>query len=149
MAYFEYCAGNHEAALTLMKHSFSQAKYLYCGQLHPEVPTAYSNTAAMLQSLDNHDQAIEFYIWNLDMNRTLYGENHVFSTASQEALVQAYFLKNDFKQALNMQKSVFKAIQSRYGDQDERTQKQNALLQAITQKAVEAAKLQRQQTIAH
>ena len=93
----------------------------------------------MLQKLDMHDLALNFFLSSLNMNMMLFGPDHENTVTSHDLLTKAYIFKGDYRSSIASQKNVYKFYKQVLGEEDDRTKNSALLLKSLTGKAVEVA----------
>jgi tetratricopeptide (TPR) repeat protein len=141
LAYFEFADGRPELGIRFMKYALETWLFLVNGKPHPDTISLLSNLAAMLQKLELHDDALIYLSKARDIAEILYGTDSPNYIASYDTLTRAYFLKQDYRQAVEAQKVVYRYYKTKLGDADERTKSSHGVLNSMIKKAVEVVYL--------
>ena len=74
-----------------------------CGSNHPDISSMYLNLGLMYQDVENFNAAIDCFMDSHYRNVALYGDCHIQVASSDQAIAHAYYLKEDFRMALDHQ----------------------------------------------
>ncbi|KAI8909063.1 clustered mitochondria-domain-containing protein [Gorgonomyces haynaldii] len=143
LAFYEHTAGNTQEGLKLMKHTLQLHQFIFGGELNTDHPNQLTTLAYMLSAIGKDETAIEFAERSVEITLQIWAPGHRFAIAAQDALVKLYIKAKAFRKALNVQKSLTKAVSDFYGPTHELTESKNKQLQEITQQAVEQARQQK------
>ena len=94
----------------------------------------------MLDSLEDLQGSLTFFLRSTKRYEELYGDDHAMTAASYHALAKAYTRTSDFRTALNYERKTFNILLKAAGAEDPRTQEADKWLQELTQAAVTMAK---------
>ena len=72
-----------------------------CGSNHPDISSMYLNLGLMYQDVENYNAAIDCFMDSHYRNVALYGDCHIQVASSNQAIAHAYYLKEDFRMALD------------------------------------------------
>ncbi|KAJ1547921.1 Intracellular distribution of mitochondria, partial [Nowakowskiella sp. JEL0078] len=140
LAYFEFVSGNVDIGLLYMRHALKYWELLSAEHRHPDLASADSNIAAMLQKqFPTNPQALKFHERAVSTNAELLGKEHLGTLAAGESLARAYVTAHELRRALEVQRGVYKSMLAKFGKENERTKEAEALLRKITQHAVSDA----------
>ena len=140
LAQYEFALGNTEAALNLSFYTFSMYESLYGDGIHPDRPVLFTHIGTMLQKAKSFEKAIEFLEKAVQDSEYLYGKHHITYMNACENLVHGYFLVEEFKKAMVLQKRICSFYEAKLGPEDKTTVDANSIMASLTAKAVEKAK---------
>lgn len=88
------------------------------GSNHPDVSSIYLNLGMMYQDVENFNAAIDCYTESLYRNMALYGNDHRQVVNCYQAIAHAYYLKEDFRVALDYQEKGHMIIKKLLPEED-------------------------------
>ena len=71
------------------------------GDYHPEIGNIYLNLGLMYQEIQALPEALEVYQLHLQQMQFMFGENHMQTASSYQAIAVCFYRMQDFRQALS------------------------------------------------
>ncbi|XP_031550707.1 clustered mitochondria protein homolog [Actinia tenebrosa] len=132
-----YChnAGMVSLALKLMY----RARYLVLlvfGEGHPDMATFDSNIGLMLHGQREFKMSEKFMEKVLNVQLKYHGSTSIHTAMGFHLLARAKACVNDFRAALQNEKSAYSVYKTKYGDEDPRTKESSDFLKQCTTQAV-------------